>query len=102
MQTIRAGLIAACFLALPTVAEAGRSAPARACVATGQANPVSDLVLGHFRGGRVVVADYAPPTYLWADEYTCFTSMKACKAWQRDMNATYRDIEGDRTCMPLR
>ncbi len=100
MPRVRAGLIAACLLVLPTLAQAG-SEPARACATTGAALPVSDLVLGHFRGGRIVW-DGGTPLIVWRDDYTCFTAMKSCKAWQRDMNAVYGNVEGDRTCMPLR
>lgn len=89
------------------LAMAGGSAPQRACAGVAPMAGESVLVLGHFRGGRVVPVAGAPMRVAagavdWRDDYACFTSMRACKVWQRDLRVAYRHVEGDRTCMPLR
>jgi hypothetical protein len=94
-----AGLV---LVASSSLATAGGSAPQRACASIAPTAGESVLVLGHFRGGRVVRVAGAPVGLDWRDDYTCFTSMRACKAWQRDLRVAYRHVEGDRTCMPLR
>jgi hypothetical protein len=98
---IRASLAVLCLVATAAVARAG-SEPAEACAVAGQALPVSDLVLGHFRGGRIVRAPDGVPFIIWKDQYTCFTSRRSCAVWQRHMNVAYRNVEGDRTCLPIR
>jgi hypothetical protein len=75
-------LIGAAAMIAPTLALAGGSAPQAACAGVAQAYPTSDLD--------------------WRDDHTCFTSARACRAWQRDMRIAYRQVEGDRTCLPLR
>ena len=101
MQTFRASLLAACILGVVPAAQAG-SEPAAACAFAGQELRTSNLVLGHFRGGRIVRTAERVPLIVWKDEYTCFTSRRVCEAWQRKMLAVYRNVEGDRTCLPLR
>ncbi|MDB5545688.1 MAG: hypothetical protein JWO64_2837 [Hyphomicrobiales bacterium] len=101
MHAFRAGLIAICLFGLAPAAQAG-SEPAAACAIAGASLPVSDLVLGHFRGGKIVRAADGVPLIIWASEYSCFTSRRSCEVWQRQMNAAYRNVEGDRTCLPIR
>ena len=101
MQMFRASLLAACVLGLAPAAQAG-SEPAAACAFAGASLRTSDLVLGHFRGGRIVWARDGVPLIVWADAYTCFTSRQMCEIWQRQMNVAYRNVEGDRTCLPIR
>jgi hypothetical protein len=101
MHAFRAGLIAICFFGLAPAAHAG-SEPAAACAVAGASLPVSDLVLGHFRGGKIVRAVDGVPLIIWASEYGCFPSRHSCEVWQRQMNAAYRNVEGDRTCLPIR
>jgi hypothetical protein len=105
MHVFRAGLIAICLfgasLGSPPAAQAG-SEPAAACAFAGASLPTSDLVLGHFRGGRIVWAADGVPLIIWKSEYTCFTSRHMCEVWQRQINAAYRNVEGDRTCLPIR
>jgi hypothetical protein len=101
MHAFRTGLIAICLFGLAPAAQAG-SEPAAACAIAGASLPVSDLVLGHFRGGRIVRAHDGVPQIIWASEYSCFTSRRSCEVWQRQMNAAYRHVEGDRTCLPIR
>jgi hypothetical protein len=70
--------------------------PAEAC------RPMShlpgELWLGHFTGGRRVAGAGVD----WRDEYACFTSRAACRAWWGSLNRTYRHVEGHGTCMALR
>ena len=70
--------------------------PAEAC------RPMShlpgELWLGHFTGGRRVAGSGVD----WSDEYACFTSRAACRAWWGSLNRTYRQVEGHGTCMALR
>lgn len=101
MQLFRAGMFAACLLGLAPAAHAG-SAPASACAYAGEDLRVSDLVLGHFRGGRIVWTADRVPLIVWKDDYTCFASRRTCEVWQRRMKAVYRNVEGDRTCLPIR
>ncbi|MDB5644101.1 MAG: hypothetical protein JWN07_3418 [Hyphomicrobiales bacterium] len=101
MHVLRAGLFAASFLALIPAAHAG-SEPAAACAAVGQSERDSDLVLGHFRGGRIVRTAEGVPLIVWKDEYSCFTSRRMCESWQRTMNIAWRNVEGDKTCLPIR
>lgn len=101
MSLLRAGLFAACLIGCAGGAQAG-SEPARACAGAGVALERSDLVLGHFRGGRIVRAPDGVPLIVWKDEYSCFSSRRACDGWQRQMNIAYRNVEGDRTCLPIR
>lgn len=91
-------VLAGALIGAPTLAQAG-SAPAQACKGAPQ---VGEAVLGHFRGGRVVLVENEAPYLVWQDNYTCFSSMRSCQRWQRDMQAVYRNVEGDRTCLPLR
>jgi hypothetical protein len=42
------------------------------------------------------------PMIAWRDEFQCFTSRRICDAWQRQMNVAYRNVEGYKTCLPLR
>lgn len=95
-------LIGAAAMIAPTLALAGGSAPQAACAGVAQAYPTSDLVLGHFAGGRFVRTAWGVSVLDWRDDHTCFTSARACRAWQRDMRIAYRQVEGDRTCLPLR
>ncbi|MBX9740579.1 MAG: hypothetical protein K2X62_10925 [Beijerinckiaceae bacterium] len=95
-------LTATVLTASATAALAGGSAPQRACAGAIATAGDSTLVLGHFRGGRAIRVAGGPALVDWRDDYTCFTSMRACKAWQRDLRVAYRHVEGDRTCMPLR
>ena len=101
MSLLRASLFAAGLLGSLTAAHAG-SEPAAACALPGRVLQTSDLVLGHFRGGKIVRAPDGVPLIVWASEYSCFPSRRACETWQRKMNIAYRNVEGDRTCMPLR
>ncbi len=101
MQMLRAGLLAACVLGLTPAAQAG-SEPAAVCASTGASLPTSDLVLGHFRGGRIVWATDGVPLLVWKEEYACFSSRRMCEVWQRQMNVAYRNVEGDLTCLPIR
>lgn len=101
MQIFRASLLAACLLGVAPAAQAG-SAPAAACAFAGQELRTSNLVLGHFRGGRIVRTADRVPLIVWTDDYTCFTSRRTCERWQRRMLAVYRHVEGDTTCLPLR
>lgn len=98
---LRASLFAVCLTAGMSAAEAG-SAPAAACAFAGEALPTSDLVLGHFRGGRIVWAVDGAPMIVWRDEYACFTTRQKCESWQRRMLVAWRNVEGDRTCLPIR
>lgn len=99
MPFLRASLFAACLVGSFTAAQAG-SAPAAACAGAGDLT--SELVLGHFRGGKIFRVEGNVPMISWADEYSCFTSRRMCESWQRQMNVAYRNVEGDRTCLPLR
>ena len=99
--TFRLGLAAAALLAAPAFAVAG-SAPQRACAGLAATPGPTPLILGHFTGGRFLRAPGVTPALDWRDEYTCFTSARACHRWQRDMLIAYRNVEGWRTCMPLR
>jgi len=101
MQILRASILAACLIGSFSAARAG-SAPAAACSFAGETLLTSDLVLGHFRGGRIVRAVDGVPLIIWEDQYTCFTSRRMCEVWQRKMNIAYRNVEGDRTCLPIR
>lgn len=89
-------------LCLPVLAEAATRDPAGACGFAAESLPRSDLVLGHFRGGRIIWTADRVPLIVWRDEYNCFTSRRVCEQWQRKMQAAYRNVEGDRTCLPLR
>ncbi|MDB5649183.1 MAG: hypothetical protein JWL62_703 [Hyphomicrobiales bacterium] len=99
---VKTSLIGTAALLAPTLALAGGSAPQRACAGAAQAYPTSDLVLGHFAGGRYIRLSGGPVILDWRDDHTCFTSARACRAWQRDMRIAFRQVEGDRTCLPLR
>lgn len=101
MKALRTSLFALCCLGTASVAQAG-SEPAAACAFAGQELRTSDLVLGHFRGGRIVRAVDGVPLLIWENRYACFTSRRMCEAWQRKMNVVWRNVEGDRTCLPIR
>jgi hypothetical protein len=58
--------------------------------------------LGHFTGGRFDGLPGYAAVLNWQDRYVCFPSLAACRSWQRDMRATFRQIEGYRTCLPIR
>jgi hypothetical protein len=58
--------------------------------------------LGHFTGGRFDGEPGFAATLNWQDRYVCFPSLRACKIWQRDMRVAYRQVEGYRTCVPIR
>ena len=89
-------LLALAGAAMTSEAEAGNR-PAAAC------RPMShlpgELWLGHFTGGRRVAGGFGVD---WRDEYGCFTSRAACRAWWSSLNRVYRHVEGYGTCMALR
>jgi hypothetical protein len=101
MPMLRATLFTACLLGSLSAAQAG-SEPAAACAFAGQVERTSDLVLGHFRGGKIIRAADGVPLIVWKDEYSCFTSRRVCEAWKRRMDIAYRNVDGDRTCLPIR
>ncbi len=100
-MNLRASGLVVCMLAsgvlfASTEARAGNR-PAEAC------KPMSHLSgqlwLGHFTGGRRVARGFGVD---WRDEYGCFTSRAACRAWFNGLNRTYRHVQGHGTCMALR
>jgi hypothetical protein len=79
------------------------SRPADACAPLASDLTVPGLWLGHFTGGRLIRGpDDAGRTLAWRDDYSCFTSARACALWQRDLRRKYSAQEGYRTCLPLR
>ena len=88
---------AACANSLPTVPAPGGGE----CTAMANILDTPGLWLGHFTGGRFVRAD-AVRMVDWRDQYSCFPSGAACRDWQRHLLHAYRQIQGYRTCLPLR
>jgi hypothetical protein len=60
------------------------------------------LWLGHFTGGRFDGEPGLGAALNWQNRYSCFPSLQACKVWQREMRTAFRQIEGYRTCLPIR
>ena len=60
--------------------------------------------LGHFSGGRTFpLADPRKPyAVAWRDQYARFESQRECRAWLADMTRASRQLEGWKTCIPLR
>lgn len=58
--------------------------------------------LGHFTGGRFDPHPGAGAVLDWQDRYVCFPSLRACHVWQREMRTAFRQVEGYRTCLPIR
>jgi len=58
--------------------------------------------LGHFTGGNVGPDGPIPGGVDWRNEYACFPSRDTCQAWQRDMLAQYKGLEGYRSCIVIR
>jgi len=67
-------------------------------------HPIDDssIWLGHFSGGNVGPQGPVPGGVDWHDIYACFPTRETCKAWQRDMRAEFRDLEGWRSCLVIR
>jgi hypothetical protein len=83
-------------------AAAATDDPRGACAGAASAEPTARLVLGHFSGGRIFRMPDGVPMIAWRDEFQCFTSRRICDAWQSQMNVAYRNVEGYKTCLPLR
>ncbi|HEY8580523.1 MAG TPA: hypothetical protein VIL72_11590 [Beijerinckiaceae bacterium] len=77
-------------------AQAG-SRPAEACRPLASVPGPHGLWLGHFTGGRRI-----GPGVEWRDDYACFTTSGACRAWWASLRREYRDVQGHGTCMALR
>lgn len=92
--------IASLGLILPL--HAATNNPMGACGGASLAEPTAQLVLGHFSGGRIFRTSDGVPMIAWRDEFQCFTSRQVCHVWQRRMDAAYRNVEGYRTCLPIR
>jgi hypothetical protein len=58
--------------------------------------------MAHFAGGALGPEYPGHPGMAWTDTYACFPTRAACKRWQREMRASFRDVEGWRTCLPIR
>lgn len=100
MRFAIAYLTASLALALPGWAATDN--PMGACEGASTAEPYARLVLGHFSGGRIFTTPDGVPMIAWRDEFQCFTGRRICEIWQRRMNAAYRNVEGYKTCLPLR
>ena len=70
--------------------------PASAC--RSMAHLPGELWLGHFTGGRQLT----PHLIDWRDDYACFTSAAACRAWRNSLGRVYRHVDGWGTCLALR
>ena|GEM_PF-1664243 len=66
-----------------------------------QQGPVQ-LWLGHFSGGRLEAQGAAAGGLAWTSEHSCFPSRASCEQWQRELRASYRQVEGYRTCLQIR
>jgi hypothetical protein len=62
----------------------------------------SGLWLGHFTGGRFDGQPGYGAALNWQDRYVCFPTRQDCAVWQREMRTAFRQVEGYRTCLPIR
>ena len=72
------------------------------CAPVADAPDLFPTWLGHFTGGRFDGQPGYAAVLNWQDRYVCFPSLAACKTWQRSMRTSFRQVEGYRTCLPIR
>lgn len=58
--------------------------------------------LGHFSGGNLRRMESGDRGVAWRDRYMCFPSRASCEAWQASMKRMWRQVDGYRTCLPIR
>jgi hypothetical protein len=64
--------------------------------------PWREVWLGHFAGGRTSEAGALLQHVQWQDRYVCFPSRATCEQWIKGMRKDFSDVEGYRTCVPIR
>ena len=100
------GALALALLAAPAAMASTRGAGLESrgpdCAVAMDAPRWRGVWLGHFSGGNLQLMESGDRGVFWRDRYVCFPSRASCEAWQSSMKRVWRQVEGYKTCLPIR